>query len=95
MKDLFLENAKVLDHYTLEEQAIVWIEEMSELTKEITKRLRNKEFTDESLAHFKEELTDVQICLDQMRVAIDYNFDEQEDNYRKKVERTKERIKNE
>lgn len=91
MEELIKENIKILDYKTLEYQSVIWIEEMSELTKEITKRLRNGEFTDENLKEFKQELTDVQICLDQMKSAINYNFEEQKENYKKKVERTKER----
>lgn len=91
MEELIKENIKILDYKTLEEQSIIWMEEMSELTKEITKRLRNGEFTDENLENFKQELTDVQICLDQMKSAINYNYEEQKENYKKKVERTKER----
>ena len=86
--DLLKENYKILEHYGLEKQAIIWIEELSELTKELTKRLRKGCFTEESLNNMKLEVTDVQVAIDQIKKAIGYSLEEQEANYRFKVRRT-------
>jgi len=82
------DNYKILEHYGFVNQSIIWIEELSELTKEICKRLRKGCFTEESLKEFKLEVTDVQICLDQIKKAILYTLEEQEKDYSFKVNRT-------
>ena len=51
-----------LETFTEEHQVIVMIEEMAELTKELTKWLRDKA----NYEHLFEEMADVQIVLDQM-----------------------------
>ena len=79
----------ILDHYGIEQQAIIWIEELSELTKEICKYLRNKKFSDNGYL----EITDVQNCLDQMKIAFNYPIEKQYENYNYKVERTLNKIK--
>lgn len=79
----------ILDHYGIEHQAIIWIEELSELTKELCKYLRNKEFSDNGYL----EITDVQNCLDQMKIAFNYPIEKQYENYNYKVERTLKNIR--
>lgn len=71
-----------------EKQLIVAIEEMSELTKEITKSLRGK--TD--ISHLLEEYVDVVIMLEQVKIY--YGFDEEKINKVKeqKLKRTEERL---
>ena len=64
---------------------------MSELTKEILKYQRKLRFTDNT----KEEITDVQICLDQLKIILNYTEEEQEKNYKYKVNRQLDRIKDE
>lgn len=94
-EDLLSKNYEILEHYGLEAQAIIWIEELSELTKELTKRLRKGCFTTETLENIKFEVTDVQVSLDQIKKAIGYSMKEQEENYRYKVERTLGNVKKE
>ena len=94
-KDLLNKNHEILEHYGFEKQAIVWIEELSELTKEITKRLRKGCFTKESLEDMKFEVTDAQVCLDQIKKAIGYPLNEQEEKYKCKIERQLDRISKE
>lgn len=71
-----------------EKQLIVAIEEMSELTKEITKSLRGK--TD--ISHLLEEYVDVVIMLEQVKIY--YGLDEEKINKVKeqKLKRTEERL---
>lgn len=79
----------ILDHYGIESQAIIWIEELSELTKELCKYLRNGVFSDNGYL----EITDVQNCLDQMKIAFNYPIEKQYEDYNYKVERTLKEIK--
>ena len=80
---------EIINHYGLDKQVAVWIEEMSELTKEICKYQRNSKFDN----NVYEEITDVQICLDQMKLALKYNAEAQKYNYDYKVNRQLGRIK--
>lgn len=80
----------ILDHYGIEHQVIIWIEELSELTKELCKYLRNKEFSDNGYL----EITDVQNCLDQMKIAFNYSIEKQYEDYNYKVDRTLKGIRN-
>lgn len=82
---------EIIDYYGVKKQVPVYIEEMSELTKEICKYQRKLKFTDNT----KEEITDVQICLDQLKIILNYTEEEQEKNYKYKVNRQLERIKDE
>lgn len=86
-------NKEILNYYGLEKQIPIYIEEMSELTKELCKRIRKGYFTDEMLQNTKLEITDVEICLDQLKTALNYQKEEQNKNYLFKVERQLERIK--
>ena len=51
-----------IDHYGVESQVVVAIEELSELQKELCKMLRGKQDTE----HIAEEIADVQIMLAQL-----------------------------
>lgn len=86
-------NKEILNYYGLEKQIPIYIEEMSELTKELCKRIRKGYFTDEMLENTKLEITDVEICLDQLKTALNYQKEDQDKNYQFKVERQLERIK--
>ena len=44
---------------------------MSELTQHLTKCIRNKESFDNDNIELLEELVDVQICLDNLKIAFD------------------------
>ena len=53
-------------------QCIVAIEEMSELQKELCKFLRGEQYFDVNhFAHVREEIADVQIMLDQLKMIFD------------------------
>lgn len=79
----------------MDRQIIIWIEELSELTKELCKRSRKGCFTVESLRNTELEVNDVQVCLDQIKKAIGYSLKQQEEDYNFKVDRQLERIKGE
>ena len=99
-KKIIEKNLNILEHYGVEKQIPVWIEEMSELTKELCKWLRKYDelegdITLQLLANMKEEITDVTICLDQLKYAIGYFENDLKKEYNWKVNRQLERIKNE
>lgn len=99
-KKIIEKNLNILEHYGVEKQIPVWIEEMSELTKELCKWLRKHDelegdITLQLLANMKEEITDVTICLDQLKYAIGYFENDLMKEYNWKVNRQLERIKNE
>ncbi len=75
--------------YGKESQLIVAIEELSELTKELTKSLRGENNVD----HISEEMADVHIMLDQLHIIFK-NCDAVKDWKRKKLERLRERLHN-
>ena len=78
---------KLIEKYK-DKQLIVAIEELSELQKELCKTLRgniNKE-------NIIEELADVYIMLDQIKVYFSITSNEVEEMIDKKIERTKERL---
>ena len=78
---------KLIEKYK-DKQLIVAIEELSELQKELCKSLRgniNKE-------NIIEELADVLIMLDQLKIYFKIEDDEIRDIIDKKIERTKERL---
>lgn len=96
--ELVEKNYEILDHYGIEDQIIIWIEEMSELTKELCKWKRNfqkGELKLFDLCNMEFETTDVQICIDQLKKAINYTMEHQQENYKAKVERQLKRIENE
>lgn len=73
--------------YGVDAQTIVAIEELSELAKEICKWLRGNQNYD----HMAEEIADVTIMLEQLRLMFGLN-DEVCDYMDKKIERLKGRI---
>ena len=92
------DNIEIVNHYGIQKQMTIWIEEMSELTKEICKWNRKYEKFEgdipyNELNNIKDEITDVTICLDQMKYAICFLEDELMNRYAQKVERQHERIK--
>ena len=78
---------KLIEKYK-DKQLIVAIEELSELQKELCKTLRgniNKE-------NIVEELANVLIMLDQLKIYFKIEDDEIREMIDKKIERTKERL---
>lgn len=70
------------------QQVIVAIEELSELQKEFCKALRFKV----NLQNIVEEIADVEIMLEQMKIYFKINEEEIEEMKKIKIERTKERL---
>lgn len=73
----------------IEHQVIVAIEEMAELTKELAKSFRPKGTTTEKLV---DELADVTIMMEQLRLIFDVNLSTQ-NRIDYKVQRLAQRIK--
>lgn len=76
-----------IDKFGVENQCIVAIEELSELQKELTKMLRG----DGIRLHIVEEIADVEIMLDQLKLWFCAQKDT-EDWRKKKIERLRERV---
>lgn len=80
---------EAVKQYGEESQLMMAVEEMSELTKEISKHYRGMQNRD-ALA---EEMADVYIMLGQMLIMF-YNEDEVKEWIDKKVQRLKRRLRN-
>ena len=80
---------RALDTYGSVMQIVVTMEEMSELQKELCKDLRGRG----SIEHIAEEIADVEIMLEQMKILF-CCADDVRDWRRRKVERLKERLDN-
>ena len=80
---------RALDTYGSLPQIVMVFEEMSELQKELCKYLRGKY----SPANIAEEIADVEIMLEQMKMLF-CCADDVHDVRRRKVERLKERLDN-
>ena len=100
LKQILENNIKIVEYYGVKKQIPVWIEEMSELTKVLCKWFRKYDelegdITDKLLHDAKEEITDVMICLDQLKYHILYTEDDLMENYKFKVNRQLARIEKE
>lgn len=100
LREILNNNIKIVDHYGVKAQIPVWIEEMSELTKVLCKWARKYDQLEgdlnmQLLNDMKEEITDVTVCIDQLRYIINYAEDELLDNYKSKVDRQLARISGE
>lgn len=80
---------RALDTYGSRAQVVMVFEEVSELQKELCKYLRGKY----SPANIAEEIADVEIMLEQMKMLF-CCADDVHDVRRRKVERLKERLDN-
>lgn len=80
---------RALDTYGSALQIVVTMEEMSELQKELCKDLRGRG----SIEHIAEEIADVEIMLEQMKMLF-CCADDVRDVRRRKVERLKVRLDN-
>ena len=80
---------RALDTYGSSMQIGVMMEEMSELQKELCKNLRGRG----SIEHIAEEIADVEIMLEQMKMLF-LCADDVRDVRRRKVERLKVRLDN-
>ena len=95
MIEILQNNIKIVNHYGVKNQIPVWIEEMSELTKELCKWFRKGSLHPELIDNIKEEIADVTICLDQIKYLLHYTEDSLMEEYKYKVDRQLSRIKNE
>jgi hypothetical protein len=91
-KELIEKNYQILERNGMFKQTDIWIEEMSEIIKELCKLRRNwEEWQDYipvvALRRIREEITDGQVALDQMKKAFDYCETMQELDYAYKVDR--------
>lgn len=80
---------RALDTYGSRAQVVMVFEEVSELQKELCKYLRGKY----SPANIAEEIADVEIMIEQMKMLF-CCADDVRDVRRRKVERLKERLDN-
>lgn len=80
-----------IEKYGVNSQLNVVIEEMSELTKEICKNRRGRENKNEIV----EELADVYIMLEQLRIIFNIDDDEIIAMKEKKIRRLKTKLENE
>lgn len=80
---------RVIKHYGEKAQMIVAIEEMSELTKALTKDMRGSINKD----HITEEMADVYICLEQLKIIHGITDDALDMWIRWKLERTEQKLK--
>ena len=78
-----------IDRYGHIGQTVVAIEELSELTKELTKQIRGKG----NHEHLVEEVADVLICVKQVKEMYNISEDELAETVRKKVSRLHKRMK--
>lgn len=78
-----------ISHYGVTVAKVITMEEMAELTKEISKSIRYGDINTENIA---EEMADVEICLEFLRLI--YNNAERVKEYKsQKIDRLAERIK--
>lgn len=97
LKEVLQNNIKIIDHYGVKKQFPIWIEEMSELTKVICKWARKYDklegdITPELIEDLKEEITDVEICMDQLKYTLLFTEDDLMNRYKFKVDRQLKRI---
>lgn len=78
---------KLLELYG-DKQIIIAIEELSELQKELCKSLRSNY----NYGNIVEEIADVEIMLEQMKIYFEINENEIEEMKEIKLKRTKERL---
>ena len=100
LKQILTDNIAIVSYYGTKNQIPIWIEEMSELTKVLCKWIRfydqlNGNINKKLLEDLKEEITDVTVCLDQLRYVIKFNKYDLMQEYKKKVDRQLGRIEKE
>lgn len=86
---------KALERWGANEEAIVWIEELSELQKEICKLLRMGVLENPhvyNLAAVTEEIVDVEIILAELKLALEIPETILKQIKRFKLERLRERL---
>ena len=79
---------RVIEKFGKEKQTIIAMEEMAELTKELSKSLRGADNRQQIL----EEVADVEICLSEIRLMHNIQLNELAAMMDKKLKRTEERL---
>ena len=97
-KELIEKNYQILEQNGIFKQTDIWIEEMSEIIKELCKLRRNwaeweGDIPVATLRNIRGEINDGQVALDQMKKAFDYSVAMQELDYEYKVDRALREIK--
>lgn len=100
LEETFRNNIMIVEHSNIKDQMFIWIEEMSELTKVICKWARrydelNGDLTGDLKQGFLTEIADVTVCLDQIKYAVKIFEDEVMEEYKFKVDRQLDRMKEE
>jgi hypothetical protein len=100
LEETFRNNIVIVAHSNIKDQMFIWIEEMSELTKVICKWARrydelNGDLTGDLKQDFLTEIADVTVCLDQIKYAVKIFEDEVLEEYKYKVDRQLDRMKEE
>lgn len=81
-------NTKAILHHGIKLQSVVCMEELAELTKEVSKFIRGSG----SKSNLTEEMADVYICLDQLRKMYNVDPEQLQDEIYLKLCRTQERL---
>lgn len=79
---------RVVEKFGKEKQTIIAMEEMAELTKELSKSLRGADNRQQIL----EEVADVEICLSEIRLMHNIQLNELAAMMDEKLKRTEERL---
>lgn len=79
---------QAIETYGKENQSMMLFEEMAELQKEVCKSLRGNNNHDEIV----EEITDVMIMIEQLKIIHNVNYRELNDMFNFKIYRLKERL---
>ena len=100
LEETLRNNIMIVEHYDIKKQMLIWIEEMSELTKVICKWARKYDKLDgdiptELKKDFLTEIADVTICLDQIKYVLKIFEDDLMKEYKFKVDRQLDRMKEE
>lgn len=79
---------RIINHFGNTKQIYVAIEEMSELTKALTKSLRDRY----DIKSILEEMADVELCMRELRIIYNINQEDVEEVIQQKIQRTLKRI---
>lgn len=79
---------RIVEKFGKEKQTIIAMEEMAELTKELSKNLRGADNRQQIL----EEVADVEICLSEIRLMHNIQLNELAAMMDEKLKRTEERL---
>lgn len=100
LEETLRNNIMIVEQSNIKDQMFIWIEEMSELTKVICKWARRYDELDGDLTgdlkqDFLTEVADVTVCLDQIKYAVKIFEDELMKEYKYKIDRQLDRMKEE